>query len=185
MAELKSSLISDVQEGRLFSWYTRMRQPEELYFRTLYVLFLAADDEIPHILSGSLPNSFSTIYDKVNEVIMGGRGDLTATKPGLVNGQFRMIDNLNDGAHVGFGALQMVVNLSQNPEYLSFLPAYLKHIENYCIRIDYMRRMFEGGKDKKTVMEAMINIHRPKEYWEQKAKEDKNLNKEVERADLE
>ena len=36
------------------------------------------------------------------------------------------------------------------------------------------RQMFEGGKDKKTVMEGMINIHRPKEYWEEKAKESKD-----------
>jgi hypothetical protein len=173
MVELRDSMIADVDGGRLFSWYSRMRQPEELYFRTLYILFLAADAEIPHILSGAMPNSFSKIYEKVNNAIMGGRGDLTATKPGLINGQFRMIDNLNDGAHVGFGAMQMVVNLAQNPEYLSFLPSYLKHIENYCARINYMRQMFEGGKDKATVMAAMINIHQPAEYWAEKAKQEK------------
>lgn len=32
-------------------------------------------------------------------------------------------------------------------------------------------QMFEGGRDKKTVLDAVMNLHRPKEYWEQKAKE--------------
>jgi hypothetical protein len=150
-----------------------MRQPEELYFRTLYILFLATDDEVPHILSGDLPNYFSQIYNKVNKVILEGRGEMTEVKPGLVSGEFRMIDNLNDGAHVGFGAMQMIVNIAQNPEYTPNMAAYLKHIENYCARINYMymRQMFEAGRDKKTVFEAVKNLHRPKEYWEQKAKE--------------
>lgn len=74
MAELRDSVTDDVQKNRLFSWYTRMRQPEKLYFRTLYILFLASDDEVPHILSGDLPNSFSQIYKTVNEAILEGRG---------------------------------------------------------------------------------------------------------------
>jgi hypothetical protein len=171
MAELRDSVIDDILERRLFCWYTRMRQPEELYFRTLYTLLLATNSEIPHILSGDPPNSFSQIYDKVNEVILEGRGEMTEVKPGLVSGQFRMIDNLNDGAHVGFGAMQMIVNIAQNPEYTPNIAAYLKHVDDYCVRINYMRQMFEGGRDKKTVLEAVKNLHRPKEYWEQKAME--------------
>jgi hypothetical protein len=171
MAELRDSVTDDVLKNRLFSWYTRMRQPEELYFRTLYILFLASDDEVPHILSGDPPNSFSQIYKAVNGAILEGRGEMTEVKPGLVSGEFRMIDNLNDGAHVGFGAMQMIVNIAQNPERGPDLAAYLKHIETYCVRINYMRQMFEGGKPKDVVREAVTNLHRPKEYWEQKAKE--------------
>jgi hypothetical protein len=48
---------------------------------------------------------------------------------------------------------------------------YLAHVNNYCARINYMRLMFEGGKDKSIVLEAFKNLHRPKEYWDQKAKE--------------
>lgn len=171
MSELRDSVIEDILDRRLFSWYARMRQPEELYFRTLYILFLASNEEVPHILSGDPPNSFWHIYDKVNKVILEGRGEMTGTKPGLVSGEFRMIDNLNDGAHVGFGAMQMIVNIAQNPEYTPNMAAYLRHIDNYCVRINYMRQMFEGGKDKQIVLDAVMNLHRPKEYWEQKAKE--------------
>jgi len=174
MTELHASMTADIADGRIFAWYTRMRQVEELYFKTLYILFLATDDEATHILSGQMPNSFSVIYDKVNDAIMGGRAGLKQIKPGLVEGEFCMFDIINDAAHVGFGAMQMVVNLNDNSENLSFLPNYMKHVENYIIRINYMRQMFEGGKDKKTVMEGMINIHRPKEYWEEKAKESKD-----------
>ena len=170
MAELRDSVSDDVLKNRLFSWYLRMRQPEELYFRTLYILFLASDDEVPHILSGDLPNSFSQVYKAVNEAILEGRGEMTEVKPGLVSGEFRMIDNLNDGAHVGFGAMQMIVNIAQNPEHRPDLAAYLKHIEIYCDRINYMRQMFEDGKPKDVVRDAVTNLHRPKEYWEQKAK---------------
>lgn len=171
MSELRNSITDDISEKRLFSWYTRMRQPEELYFRTLYILFLASDDEVPHILSGESPNSFSQIYNRVNKVILEGRGEMTEVKPGLVSGKFRMIDNLNDGAHVGFGAMQMIVNIAQNPEYTPNMEKYLEHINNHWAKINYMRQMFECGKDKKTVLEGVMNLHRPKEYWEKKSKE--------------
>jgi hypothetical protein len=171
MTKLHASMTADISDGRIFGWYTRMRQVEELYFKTLYILFLASNDEAIHILSGQMPNSFSVIYDKVNNAIMGGRAALKQTMPGLVEGEFCMFEIINDAAHVGFGAMQMVINLNESSESLSFLPNYMKHVENYIIRINYMRQMFEGGKDKKTVMEGMINIHRPKEYWEEKAKE--------------
>jgi hypothetical protein len=167
-------MAADIADGRIFGWYTRMRQVEELYFKTLYILFLASNDEATHILSGQMPNSFSVIYDKVNNAIMGGRAALKQVMPGLVEGEFRMFEIINDAAHVGFGAMQMVVNLNENPESLSFLPNYMKHVENYIIRINYMRQMFEGGKDKATVMGGMINIHQPKEYWQEKAKESRN-----------
>jgi hypothetical protein len=171
MAELRDSVTDDISKNRLFSWYTRMRQPEELYFRTLYVLFLSTDEEVPHILSGAPPNSFSKIYKAVNEAILEGRGEITEAKPGLVSGEFRMIDNLNDGAHVGFGAMQMIVNIGQNPEHTPDLAAYLRHMETYCARINYMRQMFEVGKSTEIVREAIVNLHRPKEYWQNKAKE--------------
>ena len=170
MAELMDSVLEDILDRRLFGWYTRMRPIEELYFKTLYIILLAPDCEIPHLLSGDHPNSLSQIYDKVNKEILEGRGELTEVKPGLVSGEFKMIDNLHDAAHVGFGAMQMVVNIAQSPEYTPNMAKYMAHVNNYCARINYMRQMFEGGKDKSTVLEAFKNLHRPKEYWDQKAK---------------
>jgi hypothetical protein len=166
MADLRNSITDDVLKNRLFSWYARMRQPEELYFRTLYILFLATDDEVPHILSGDVPNSFFQIYEQVNKNILEGRGEMVEVKEGLLTGKFRMIDNLNDGAHVGFGALQMIVYIGLSPESAPDLAAYLKHVDTYCVRLNYMKQLFEAGKSKEIVMEAIKNLHRPKEYWE-------------------
>jgi hypothetical protein len=171
MVDLRDSAREDVAANRLFSWYSRMRQPEELYFRTLYVLFIASDAEIPHVLSGDTPNSFFDLYGKVNKVILEGRGELTEKKPGLNFGEFSMIDNMNDAAHVGFPALQMVVNLVQNPQYMPNVQGYLQHLETYCARLNYMRQMFEGGRSKEEVLRGVMNMHRPASHWEQKSKE--------------
>jgi hypothetical protein len=34
-----------------------------------------------------------------------------------------------------------------------------------------MKKLFEAGRDKQTVKHAITNLHRPKKYWEQKAKD--------------
>jgi hypothetical protein len=59
ITELINSIIDDANKGRCFAYLTRWRQPEELYHRALYILFVANKAEIPHIVSGELPNSFS------------------------------------------------------------------------------------------------------------------------------
>jgi hypothetical protein len=130
-----------------------------------------SDAEVPHVLSGDTPNSFFTLYGKVNEIVLEGRGELTDRKQGLSFGDFSMIDNMNDAAHVGFPALQMIVNIAQNPEYTPNVQGYLQHLETYCIRLTYMLQMSKGGKDKQAVLAAVINLHRPASYWEQKSKE--------------
>lgn len=170
MAELRDSARQDVADNRLFSWYSRMRQPEELYFRTLYILFIASDTEVPHVLSGDTPNSFFSLYGKVNKIILEGRGELTERKQDLGPGDFSMIDYMNHAAHAAFPALQMIVNITQNPQYAPNFQGYLQHLEKYCARLNYMLQMFEGGKGKKTVLEGLVNLHRPASYWEQKSK---------------
>ncbi len=52
MANLAVSICRDYTEQNFFAWNTRLRQPEELYIRTLYALFIATKEELPHILSG-------------------------------------------------------------------------------------------------------------------------------------
>jgi len=56
MAELRESICRDLVNKKVFAFHTRVRQPEELYIRTLYALFVASKEEIPHILSGATPN---------------------------------------------------------------------------------------------------------------------------------
>src|SRR5437016_1526040 len=59
LVELVQSVIDDVNKGRFFAYLTRWRQPEEMYHRALYTLFVADRTLIPHVVSGEPPNSFS------------------------------------------------------------------------------------------------------------------------------
>ncbi|HLI63286.1 MAG TPA: hypothetical protein VKV05_07785 [Terriglobales bacterium] len=82
ISELGQSMQRDWTEKKTFAWLSRLRQPEELYIRTLYALFIANEKELHHVISGDPPNGISPLYDKVNEVVFGGRGILTTTQPG-------------------------------------------------------------------------------------------------------
>ena len=43
---------------------------------------------------------------------------------------------------------------------------FIKHLNTYCDRLEYMRNMFRAGKAKQIVLEAMISMHRPLSYWQ-------------------
>lgn len=61
--------------------------------------------------------------------------------------------------------------MKKNPEYLPSPEAYVKHLVTYCKYLDYMEGMFNAGKEKKHVLDGVINLHRPASYWqEQQAK---------------
>jgi hypothetical protein len=67
IVELIQSVIDDVNKGRIFAYLTRWRDPEELYTRVLYAMFVAPADHLPHIFSGDMPNGFAVMWKKVNE----------------------------------------------------------------------------------------------------------------------
>ena len=167
MAELRDSICGDLADRRIFAWYTRLRQPEELYIRTLYALFIAGEKELHHILSGDMPNGLSGLYSKVNAVVFEGRGPLQVVQPGLSYGTFTPTDTLNDGAHVAFPAFMNSIGIARHPEYLApdFLQKYFKHLTTYCKYLDYMHGMFKAGKNRKDVLSGVINLHRPAAYW--------------------
>jgi hypothetical protein len=171
MAELRDSICRDLAENRLFAWYSRLRLPEELYVRTLYVLFIATDDEVPHILSVAMPNSFSALYARVNQTIFEGRGEILGKTQGLDMAPTSLLDHFNHGAHGAFPALQMCVILAQKPEHVMDIGKYYEHLDSICMKLNYIREMFEGGKEKEHVRGVLMNLHRPKSYWDEKSKE--------------
>jgi hypothetical protein len=130
MVELRDSICRDLVENKIFAWHTRLRQPEELYIRTLYALFIAEEKELHHILSGDMPNGLSGLYSKVNSLIFEGRGLLQVSQPGLTYGTFTPMDTLNDGAHVSFPAFMTCTGLARNPDFLApdFPGKYSKHL---------------------------------------------------------
>lgn len=179
MAELRNSIVRDMTDGQVFAWFTRLRQPEELYIRTLYALFIADEKELHHILSGDMPNSLSGMYEKVNELIFEGTGRLKTEQPGLQFGSFTAMDTLNDGAHVSFAAFTTCISLIRQPHEIppNFKEQYHKHLTTYCDYLNYMKGMFEAGKPKEHVLEGVKSLHKPASYWreqQEKAKRQGN-----------
>ncbi len=172
VAELGNSMATDLAAGRNFALLTRSRQPEELYIRALYAIFIATPEELAHIMSDALPNSFRNMYRKVNELVFEGRGLLEGSQPGLNHGAFTPMDTINRGAHASFSTMMMVIGLAQHPEYLEPYTSgrYFNHISVYLSYLNYLKQMFEGGKDKAAALSGLINMHRPKSFWEAQAK---------------
>jgi hypothetical protein len=171
ITELARSINDDFAAGRVFAAMSRSRQPEELYFRSLYAIFLASPDELAHIVSGKTPNSFSGYYREVNRVILEGRGELEKVQPGRSFGSFTAMETINNHAHVSYPALGETIGIVRNPEYLAGVPdKLLKHHFTYVTYLDHARKLFEAGRDRKTVMQALVNMHRPMSYYVEKAK---------------
>lgn len=161
MAELGESICRDIKEKKLFAFQCRLRQPEELYIRALYALFIADDKELPHILSGATPNSLSGLYKRVNEVVFQGKGMLEVEHAGLNYGQFTAMETLHFGAHVSFPAISMAIGIARYPEYLpkNYEEKYDKHLKTYCAFLNYIREMFKVGKEKKDILADLIKMH--------------------------
>ncbi len=172
IAELGNSMAVDLAAGRNFALITRSRQQEELYIRALYALFIASPEELAHIMSDYTPNSFSLMYRAVNRLVFEGRGILEVSHPGLTHGSFTAMDTINRGAHASFSTMMMVISLAHYPEYLETYTSgrYFSHISVYCSYLNHIQKLFEAGRDKATVLGALINMHRPKTFWEAQAK---------------
>jgi hypothetical protein len=175
MVDLRLSIAADMDAKRLFAWQTRLRQVEEIYIRALYVMFIATDAELPHILSGEQPNSLVDLYRKVNEAIFNGQGIWETAQPGQSWGQFKPIDILHNSAHASFAAMSTAIGFARDPDFKFNYDGYKKHLENYCVRLEYMHMMFKGGKSKADVMDGVIALHRPASYWQDRAVKDAGI----------
>jgi hypothetical protein len=162
MGELTESICRDREENRIFAWYSRLRLPEELYIRTLYALFVATEKELPHIISGALPNGLTDLYDKVNQVVFDGKGRMLLSQPDLKHGgTFKPIEFLHSGAHGSFHSFLTCIGLARNPENLPPPQKHREHLQRYCAYLEYMHGMFKAGKEKKHVLAGVKNLHRP------------------------
>lgn len=162
MAELRESICRDLEAKKVFAWHSRLRQPEELYIRTLYALFVASEKELPHVISGDTPNGLSRLYSEVNRVVFDGIGLLQVSQPGLNPGTtFKPMDTLNDGAHVSFRAFLTCIGLARNPQNMTSPERYCKYLATYCDNLNYMHGMFKANKEKKDVLAGVKSLHRP------------------------
>lgn len=153
IAELINSVINDVNTGRFFAYLTRWRQPDEMYYRTLYILFVADKAAIPHIVSGEMPNSFSAMQKAVNQTVFDGKRILDRPQSGLSGEQFTVFDTLNSSAHASFATIVMCIEFAKKPEFRT--PIIEKHLEYWktlCNNLDSIEGMFKSGKTKDEVL---------------------------------
>lgn len=159
IVEIINSVICDVNKGRFLAYLTRQRQPEELYYRVLYILFVADEAEIPHVLSGEVPNGFSAIWRKVNEQVLEGKGTLDKTLFGLKGDPFTPMDTINQNAHVSFSTILTIYDLVRNQERLKdMIEKNLFRWKVFCNYLDYMEQRFREGKNKNYVLVGIRSL---------------------------
>jgi hypothetical protein len=106
--QLRESLRDDMKSDRSFAFLSRFRQIEELFHRTLFGLFAATPEELPHFLSEARPNSFDFIFKLLNERVCNGRLKLdkrVIRTVGLPDQTLWSI--ISQAAHVSMRAFQM------------------------------------------------------------------------------
>ncbi|HEV2388513.1 MAG TPA: hypothetical protein VGS20_14800 [Candidatus Acidoferrales bacterium] len=170
IVELIQSVIADIHApgaGRMFAYLTRWRDPEELYHRVLYALLIAPASHLPHIFSGDLPNGFSAMWRKVNEVIYEGRGELLKERTDPGGRTFTAMDLLNQHAHNSYFTMLMTFGIVRKGgnEWKAYVQ---KHVESWQRRVEYLNHiegLFRIGRDKTVVLDAITNMHRPLEAW--------------------
>jgi hypothetical protein len=173
IVELIQSVIDDVNKGRIFAYLTRWRDPEELYTRVLYALFVAPADHLPHIFSGEWPNGFAAMWKKVNEVVFEGNGTLFKEQVGLNGEVFTTMEALNQNAHNSFSTMLTTTSIvrSQTEEWQPRIKKHVEHWQKYVEYLNHIEQLFRVGRKKEDVLQAIINMHRSVKRWEEIARE--------------
>jgi hypothetical protein len=168
IVELIQSVTDDVKKGRFFAYLTRWRQPEEMYYRALYMLFIADKAAIPHIFSGEVPNSFLGMWKSVNQVVFEGKGNLDRPQSGLSGQEFTAMNTLNDSAHASFATIVTCIGIQRNPGRASIVQKHLEHWKTLCNYLDYIENMFRGGRTQSEVLAGVKNLHKNPSAWQPK-----------------
>jgi len=173
IVELIQSVIDDVNKGRMFAYLTRWRDPEELYTRVLYAMFVAPADHLPHIYSGDMPNGFAAMWKKVNEIVFEGNGTLFKEQVGLDGEVFTTMETLNQNAHNSFSTMLTTISIvrSKPEEWHSRIKKHVEHWQKYVEYLNHIELLFRAGRDKVDVLQAIINMHRSVKRWEEIARE--------------
>ena len=172
IAEIINSVVDDLNDGRYFAYLTRWRQPEELYCRAVYVLFVVAADEIPHVISCEAPNNFSDLWKKVNSAVFGGNGTLMQPLRSLNGEEFTVINTLHQNAHGSYATMLTVISLVQlNGVDPAQMQKHVRHWMRLCDFLNYMEGMFKAGKKREHVLAGVRNISRPFSQIQKEAKE--------------
>jgi hypothetical protein len=173
IVELIQSVIDDVNKGRIFAYLTRWRDPEELYTRVLYALFVAPAEHLPHIFSGGMPNGFAAMWKKVNEIVFEGNGTLFKEQVGLNGEVFTPMETLNQNAHNSFSTMLTTISVvrSNAQDWQTRIKKHVEHWQKYVEYLNHIEQLFRAGRGKEDVLQAIINMHRSIKRWEEVARE--------------
>jgi len=159
MTELIESMCDDLSKKRMFAWHLRMRQPRELYIRTLYATLLAGERELHHVLSGAPPNNLTFFYTEVNRSIFHNNGRLFAESAGFDGRPFTPIDNLNQSAHASFRSVGLCIKAKRQHYKLPTPQGVRASHANHHKFLAEMHRLFKAGKAKDEVRTRVIELH--------------------------
>jgi hypothetical protein len=159
------SCIDDVNHNRFLAYLTRWRLPEEMYTRALYLLFVATPEEIAHVVSDELPNSFSAMWKKVNSTVFDGKGPLDKTLTGLSGEEFTTMDTLNHSAHGSLIAVVTTLGFQKDPNRVKLSEKHLAVWKKYCDFLDYAEKKFGDGKSRGDVLAGFKNLLANPSTW--------------------
>lgn len=160
LRELGNAACNELAHDQFLAFISRLRQIEEIHFRTLYLLLFATPNERDHILSGAMPNGLRGYYRKINEAVFNGQGDWEAAQAGLYSGEFTVMDNLNEGAHVSYPAMLSARGWTKHPEHRIKLETYQTHLQSRLAKWRYIHQLFNTGKSREHVLEAVKTAYR-------------------------
>jgi len=159
MTELRESMFDDLSKKRAFAWHFRMRQPREVYVRTLFAVLLADEKELHHLLSGAPPNNLAFFYKRVNKIILLGRGRLLSEQGGHGGRAFTSIDHCNESAHVSFRSLWLCIDAKRKPQGMPSPEEHRASLAAYCNSLADVHKLFKAGKAKSDVLAHVVELH--------------------------
>lgn len=161
IAEIMQSVADDLRQGRCFAYLTRWRQPEELYHRALYIMFVASPDEIPHVISGETPNNFSDVWRKVNEVVFEGKGNLLTLLGAATGKESKLMNALNSHAHASYITMLTCIGMRRSTFDLSpLIKDHMSHWQRFCLYLDQIEELFRADNKRDAVLTAIRNMHK-------------------------
>jgi hypothetical protein len=160
IVELVQSLLADVKECRFFGYLTRWRQPDEMYYRALYLLFVADKADIPHVVSGEMPNSFAAMQKAVNKTVFDSKRILDKPQTGLSGEQFTVFDTLNSSAHASFATIVTCIKFANDRAFREpIIAKHLEYLKSLRNNLDYVEKMFREGKKREEVLVEFKKLH--------------------------
>jgi hypothetical protein len=165
IVDIVQSCIDDVNRTRFFAYLSRWRLPEEMYTRALYLLFVATPEEIAHVVSDELPNSFSAMWRKVNAAVFDGKSPLEKKLTGLRGEEFTTMDTLNHSAHGSLIAVVTTLGFQKNPNRVQLSDRHLAVWKKYCDFLDYAEKKFGEGKSRAEVLVGFKHLLARPSTW--------------------